>query len=284
MASIIAGIVLAVSGHDPIATYQQIYAASFTSAGALTATFVYATPLLFTGLGVAIAFRMRVWNIGGEGQLYMGAVGASGRGPRAAAVAAAPPDRDDGARRGAGRACALGADPGPAARLPAHQRDPRLADAQLRGRPGHVLPDLRQHVLLARPDLVDARSSSRRARTCCPPPLARDRPRLVHAAVRVRAGVGARGPPAGALPPHPLRLRDARHGRLARGRELCRDAHQAHDRRGDGPVRRPGRARRRKPDRRLRSRARPARARSRPATATPGSSSRRWRCTTRWPW
>jgi simple sugar transport system permease protein len=80
LAAIIAGIVLLVSGHDPFDTYRQIYEASFTSAGALTATFVYATPLLFTGLGVAIAFRMRVWNIGGEGQLYMGAVGASGVG------------------------------------------------------------------------------------------------------------------------------------------------------------------------------------------------------------
>ncbi len=82
LAAIIAGIVLAVSGHNPISTYQQIYAASFTSAGALTATFIYATPLLFTGLGVAVAFRMRVWNIGAEGQLYMGAVGASGVGLR----------------------------------------------------------------------------------------------------------------------------------------------------------------------------------------------------------
>ena len=80
MASIIAGIVLAVSGHDPLDTYRQIYEASFTSAGAVTATFVYATPLLFTGLAVALAFRMRVWNIGGEGQLYMGAVGAAGVG------------------------------------------------------------------------------------------------------------------------------------------------------------------------------------------------------------
>jgi ABC-type uncharacterized transport system permease subunit len=80
IAAIIAGIVLAASGHDPIETYQQIYAASFTSTGALTATFIYATPLLFTGLCVAVAFRMRVWNIGGEGQLYMGAVGASGVG------------------------------------------------------------------------------------------------------------------------------------------------------------------------------------------------------------
>ncbi len=80
IAAIIAGIVLVASGHDPVATYRQIYAASFTSTGALTATFVYATPLLFTGLAVAIAFRMQVWNIGGEGQLYMGAIGASGVG------------------------------------------------------------------------------------------------------------------------------------------------------------------------------------------------------------
>jgi simple sugar transport system permease protein len=80
LAAILSGVVLALSGHDPISTYRQIYAASFTSPGALTATFVYATPLLFTGLCVAVAFRVRVWNIGGEGQLYMGAVGASGAG------------------------------------------------------------------------------------------------------------------------------------------------------------------------------------------------------------
>ncbi len=80
LAAIISGIVLLVSGHNPIATYEQIYAASFTSSGALTSTFVYATPLLFTGLAAAVAFRMRIWNIGGEGQLYMGAIGASGIG------------------------------------------------------------------------------------------------------------------------------------------------------------------------------------------------------------
>ncbi len=80
IAAVLAGIVLALSGHDPIATYREIYAASFTSTGALTATFVYSTPLLFTGLCVAVAFRMKVWNIGGEGQLYMGAIGASGAG------------------------------------------------------------------------------------------------------------------------------------------------------------------------------------------------------------
>ncbi len=80
LAAIISGIVLELSGHNAITTYGQIYTASFTSPGGLTSTFVYATPLLFTGLAVAIAFRMRIWNIGGEGQLYMGAIGASGVG------------------------------------------------------------------------------------------------------------------------------------------------------------------------------------------------------------
>ncbi len=80
LAAILSGIVLELSGHDALGTYRQIYSASLTSTGGLTATFVYATPLLFTGLAVAIAFRMRVWNIGGEGQLYMGAIGASGVG------------------------------------------------------------------------------------------------------------------------------------------------------------------------------------------------------------
>ena len=80
LAAVLAGLVLIASGHDPITTYRDIWSASFTSTGGLTATFVYATPLLFTGLCVAVAFRMRLWNIGGEGQLYMGAVGASGAG------------------------------------------------------------------------------------------------------------------------------------------------------------------------------------------------------------
>jgi simple sugar transport system permease protein len=78
LAAFIVAIVLAATGHNPFATYDQIYQAAFIAQGGLTATFVYATPLLFTGLCAAVAFRMRAWNIGGEGQLYMGAVGASG--------------------------------------------------------------------------------------------------------------------------------------------------------------------------------------------------------------
>ena len=80
VALIVAGIVLAATGHNPLTTYRNIIQASITQPGAFSQTLVSMTPLLFTGLAAAIAFRMRLWNIGGEGQLYMGAVGAAGAG------------------------------------------------------------------------------------------------------------------------------------------------------------------------------------------------------------
>ncbi len=80
LALIVGGIVLAVTGHNPLTTYRQIVQASITQPGAFNSTLVSMTPLLFTGLAAAVAFRMRIWNIGGEGQLYMGAIGASGVG------------------------------------------------------------------------------------------------------------------------------------------------------------------------------------------------------------
>jgi len=80
LAAIIVAILLLATGHNPFSTYHQMYSAAITADGALSSTFVFATPLLFTGLCAAFAFRMRTWNIGGEGQLYMGAVGASATG------------------------------------------------------------------------------------------------------------------------------------------------------------------------------------------------------------
>ncbi len=137
----------------------------FTSSGALSATFVYATPLLFTGLCAAVAFRMRVWNIGGEGQLYMGAVGASGAALALSGEPTVLADPRHDARRH-GRRADLGGDPWCAACLPAHQRDPDLADAQLRRRPVHLLPHLRQQLVLARPHVSLAPACSRWASSC----------------------------------------------------------------------------------------------------------------------
>jgi simple sugar transport system permease protein len=70
--------VLGATGHDPLSTYRRLFDAAFVGTSAWTFTLESATPLLFTGLAAAVAFRMQLFNIGGEGQLYLGAIGAAG--------------------------------------------------------------------------------------------------------------------------------------------------------------------------------------------------------------
>jgi simple sugar transport system permease protein len=77
VALILGGIVIAVVGANPFATYAHIAGASFGSLGVLSDTLVKATPILFTALACSIAFRMKLWNIGAEGQFIAGAFGAS---------------------------------------------------------------------------------------------------------------------------------------------------------------------------------------------------------------
>jgi general nucleoside transport system permease protein len=77
IALIIGGIVIAAAGGDPIRSYVHIARASFGSLGVLSDTIVKATPILFAALACSVAFRMRLWNIGVEGQFIMGAFGAS---------------------------------------------------------------------------------------------------------------------------------------------------------------------------------------------------------------
>jgi simple sugar transport system permease protein len=74
------GLVLLATGHDPLSSYRRLFDAAFVSRGALGNTLVSATPLAFTGLAAAAAFRMRLFNIGGEGQLYVGAITAAAAG------------------------------------------------------------------------------------------------------------------------------------------------------------------------------------------------------------
>jgi len=74
VAFVIAGIVLLATGIDPLSTYRQLFDAAFLQSGSLNQTLVSATPLAFTGLAAAAAFRMKLFNIGAEGQMYMGAV------------------------------------------------------------------------------------------------------------------------------------------------------------------------------------------------------------------
>ena len=57
-------------------TYALMFAGGFGSRFAWSETLTRATPLMFTGLAAAVAFRARLWNIGAEGQLYAGALAA----------------------------------------------------------------------------------------------------------------------------------------------------------------------------------------------------------------
>lgn len=74
-ATVVIGSFLAlVAGADPFRTLGLILAGALGSKFALLETLNRATPLIFTGLSVAVAFRARLWNIGAEAQLYAGAV------------------------------------------------------------------------------------------------------------------------------------------------------------------------------------------------------------------
>ena len=59
---------------NPITAYGALWEGAFGSSNALAETLVKATPLLFVGLGICIAFRGAVINIGGEGQMVVGAI------------------------------------------------------------------------------------------------------------------------------------------------------------------------------------------------------------------
>ena len=77
-AFLIIAVVLLATGHDPLHAFRKLFLSAFVDDGALSSTFVSATPIAFTGLAAAAAFRMNLFNIGAEGQLYFGVVGAVG--------------------------------------------------------------------------------------------------------------------------------------------------------------------------------------------------------------
>jgi simple sugar transport system permease protein len=77
IALILGGILIAFAGGNPFASYAHIARASFGNVGVLSDTIVKATPIMLTALACSIAFRMKLWNIGAEGQFIMGAWGAS---------------------------------------------------------------------------------------------------------------------------------------------------------------------------------------------------------------
>ena len=76
VALILGMIPMMMQGINPLTGYRDMFLLAFGSAYGISETIMKAIPLMLSGLGVALAFRMLVWNIGAEGQLYMGAFGA----------------------------------------------------------------------------------------------------------------------------------------------------------------------------------------------------------------
>jgi simple sugar transport system permease protein len=76
-ALVVGGIIIAVVGGNPFAAYLGLSQGAFGSPRALSETAVWATPYIFAGLAVAVAFKGGLFNIGAEGQLAFGAVTAA---------------------------------------------------------------------------------------------------------------------------------------------------------------------------------------------------------------
>jgi general nucleoside transport system permease protein len=71
---LVGGALMLIAGGDPVSAYGSLVEGSFGNSYAIGQVLVLAVPLLIMGLGLAMAFRGRVYNIGAEGQLYIGAL------------------------------------------------------------------------------------------------------------------------------------------------------------------------------------------------------------------
>lgn len=82
-----------IAGANPASAFERYLFTPLSSMSSIYEVMLTATPLLFTGMAVAIAFRAGYWNIGAEGQFLVGAIGATAVGinlPNLPAVVALP--------------------------------------------------------------------------------------------------------------------------------------------------------------------------------------------------
>ena len=76
LAALVAGaLFLLATGYSPLDTYSNMVSDGFFSSSGITDTLGLSTVLICTGIAAAFAFQMNLYNIGGEGQLYLGMIG-----------------------------------------------------------------------------------------------------------------------------------------------------------------------------------------------------------------
>jgi ABC-type uncharacterized transport system permease subunit len=68
------GLLMVIAGGEPVSAYSALIDGAFGSPYAIGQMLLVAVPLVIIGLGLALAFRGRVYNIGAEGQMFMGAL------------------------------------------------------------------------------------------------------------------------------------------------------------------------------------------------------------------
>ncbi|GIK42590.1 MAG: ABC transporter permease [Chloroflexota bacterium] len=76
-ALIVSALLIWTSGADMGEALKALFKGAFGNGNSFLETLVQATPLIFTGLAIVVAFRAKVWNIGAEGQFFAGAMAAA---------------------------------------------------------------------------------------------------------------------------------------------------------------------------------------------------------------
>ncbi|HSL39358.1 MAG TPA: ABC transporter permease, partial [Desulforhopalus sp.] len=74
---LLSALLLAIRGTPPLQGIVTLFQGAFGSPWALEDTVLKAIPIYLCALGVAVAFRLKIWNIGAEGQFALGAIGAT---------------------------------------------------------------------------------------------------------------------------------------------------------------------------------------------------------------
>jgi simple sugar transport system permease protein len=77
LAFVVVALFIVLTGKDPVIVYTKMLGGAFATTFGITETLVKAIPLMLCGLGVSLAYRIQVWNIGAEGQFIVGAVAAT---------------------------------------------------------------------------------------------------------------------------------------------------------------------------------------------------------------
>ena len=73
----IGAVLIALIGRDPVYAYWSLFEASLGSTNGLAETMIRTVPLALCGIGIALAFRAGVFNVGAEGQLFIGGIAAA---------------------------------------------------------------------------------------------------------------------------------------------------------------------------------------------------------------